>query len=75
MHFKQDFFGGPIILLKIGGIPMAERTPKGLSGNDMSYIGAHYAAALIAKGIPKENIRKYGFAFCGKNVCIGKGIT
>lgn len=54
---------------------MAERTPKGLSGNDMSYIGAHYAAALIAKGIPKENIRKYGFAFCGKNVCIGKGIT
>lgn len=32
----------------------------------------HYAAALIAKGIPKENIRKYGFAFCGKNVCIGK---
>ena len=30
-----------------------------------------YEAALIAKGIPKEQIRKYGFAFEGKNVLIG----
>jgi len=30
-----------------------------------------YEAALIAKGIPKERIRKYGFAFCGKRVLIG----
>ena len=30
-----------------------------------------YEAALIAKGIPKERIRKYGFAFCGKEVRIG----
>ena len=30
-----------------------------------------YAASLIAKGIPKEKIRKYGFAFEGKNVLIG----
>ena len=30
-----------------------------------------YEAILIAKGIPKENIRKYGFAFKGKNVLIG----
>ena len=30
-----------------------------------------YEASLIAKGIPKENIRKYGFAFEGKNVLIG----
>ncbi|MGN0292162.1 MAG: PD-(D/E)XK nuclease domain-containing protein, partial [Lachnospiraceae bacterium] len=30
-----------------------------------------YEAALIAKGIPAENIRKYGFAFEGKNVLIG----
>ena len=29
-----------------------------------------YAAALITKGIPKENIRKYGFAFEGKTVLI-----
>ena len=31
----------------------------------------HYAALLIAKGIPKERIRAYGFAFQGKNVRIG----
>ena len=31
-----------------------------------------YEASLIAKGIPKERIRKYGFAFCGKEVLIGE---
>ena len=30
-----------------------------------------YEAGLISKGIPKEQIRKYGFAFEGKNVLIG----
>ena len=30
-----------------------------------------YAAMLIAKGIPKEHIYKYGFAFEGKKVLIG----
>ena len=30
-----------------------------------------YETSLIAKGIPKERIRKYGFAFCGKKVLIG----
>lgn len=31
----------------------------------------NYQANLVAKGIPKEHIRKYGFAFCGKKVLIG----
>ena len=31
----------------------------------------NYAAHLIAKGIPPERIRKYGFAFEGKRVLIG----
>ena len=31
-----------------------------------------YQSSLIAKGIPEERIRKYGFAFCGKKVLIGK---
>ncbi len=31
-----------------------------------------YEAQLVAKGIPKERIRKYGFAFEGKKVLIGK---
>ena len=30
-----------------------------------------YAAQLIARGIPKEHIRSYGFAFQGKKVLIG----
>ena len=30
-----------------------------------------YQANLTARGIPKERIRKYGFAFCGKKVLIG----
>lgn len=31
----------------------------------------HCEAALLAKGIPGERIRKYGFAFRGKEVLIG----
>lgn len=31
----------------------------------------HYEASLLAKGIPAERIRKYGFAFRGKEVLIG----
>lgn len=31
----------------------------------------NYEAALIAKGIPQKKIRKYGFAFRGKEVLIG----
>ena len=34
-----------------------------------------YATELIAKGIPTERIRKYGFAFEGKNVLIGEKIS
>ena len=31
----------------------------------------NYQANLAAKGIPEKCIRKYGVAFCGKNVLIG----
>ncbi|MCM1121298.1 MAG: ATP-binding protein [Eubacterium sp.] len=31
-----------------------------------------YQAALMAKGISERHIRKYGFAFCGKRVLIGR---
>ena len=30
-----------------------------------------YETALVSKGVPKERIRKYGFAFRGKKVLIG----
>ena len=33
-----------------------------------------YAASLRAKGIPDERIRKYGFAFRGKEVLIGEAV-
>ncbi len=32
----------------------------------------NYEASLVAKGFSKERIRKYGFAFCGKKVQIGR---
>lgn len=31
-----------------------------------------YETVLAAKGVPEERIRKYGFAFCGKRVLIGR---
>jgi len=31
-----------------------------------------YQSSLIAKGIPEKRIRKYGFAFCGKKLLIGR---
>lgn len=33
----------------------------------------NYAASLTAKGISKDNIRKYGFAFQGKKILIVSG--
>ncbi len=30
-----------------------------------------YETMLVERGVPKENIREYGFAFCGKRVLIG----
>lgn len=32
-----------------------------------------YASVLEARGVPENQIRKYGFAFCGKKVVIGSG--
>lgn len=34
--------------------------------NDLNYM-----AMLTAKGISEDKIRKYGFAFCGKEILIG----
>ena len=34
-----------------------------------------YDTMLVEKGVPKEKIRSYGFAFRGKEVLIGKGLS
>lgn len=33
----------------------------------------NYEAGLLERGITKEHIRRYGFAFCGNKVLIGEG--
>lgn len=55
--------------------PKREKTMEETVENALKQIEEkQYEAGLIARGIPKENIFKYGFAFKGKEVLIGNGI-
>ena len=55
--------------------PKREKTMEETVENALKQIEEkQYEADLIARGIPKENIFKYGFAFRGKEVLIGNGI-
>lgn len=53
-----------------------EETESGLEGTVQEALRQieekRYQSVLTAKGIPEGRIRKYGFAFCGKKVLIGK---
>ena len=53
--------------------PDSERRLEDTAKNALKQIDEKkYAAILASKGIPQEKIRKYGFAFCGKEIFIGK---
>ncbi|MDD6233414.1 MAG: PD-(D/E)XK nuclease domain-containing protein, partial [Frisingicoccus sp.] len=52
--------------------PDSEKTMKDTIQEALAQIERkQYAAQLINRGIPKEHIRSYGFAFQGKHVLIG----
>lgn len=53
--------------------PDGEKTLQDTAQHALEQIrNQNYAADLIARGIPEENIRSYGFAFEGKKVLIAK---
>ena len=55
--------------------PKREKTMEETVENALKQIEEkQYEANLIVRGIPKENIFKYGFAFKGKEVLIGNGM-
>lgn len=52
--------------------PKQEQSIEETLANALAQIDdKEYEALLIAKGIPPQKIRKYGFAFEGRNVLIG----
>ena len=53
--------------------PEKEKTLEDSVKNALAQIEEKkYATELIKRGIRAENIRRYGFAFCGKKVLIGR---
>jgi len=68
--------GKPAVIMefKVLNARRGEKTLEDTAENALRQIGEkQYEAGLLGRGIPAENIRKYGFAFQGKECLIRKG--
>ena len=74
MEPKDDKNAAVILEFKVFNERKGEKTLSDTVKNALRQIeDKHYDADLLARGIPREHIYKYGFAFRGSECLIGMG--